>query len=181
MKAIARYLVLFGMILLLQACADMFNSSSSPSSANEQPTATAPSETYFDQFSDVPIPSEMSVDRKRSLSTTTQDGMRIGLITVTGRVDILSLNNAMIHNMARNGWALRAATTGPKTLQIYEKGMQYCIIYTYEDTFNTVMEIWGAQRLGENAYPAATATPDAASSFVLEPTTPAPAEEAPVF
>lgn len=179
MKAIARYLVLFSMIFLLQACADMFNSSSSSSSEGVEPVAAAPSETYFDQFSDVPIPGEMSVDRKRSLSTTTQDGMRIGLITVTGRVDILSLNNAMIHNMARNGWSLRAATTGTKTMQIYEKGLQYCVIYTYEETFNTVMEIWGAQRLGDNAYPAATQ--NSSSSFVLDPTTPAPAEEAPTF
>ena len=180
MKSIARYFVLFSMILMLQACADMFNNSTSSSPATE-PVAAAPSETYFDQFSDIPIPSEMSVDRKRSLSTTTQDGMRIGLITVTGRVDVLSLNNAMIHNMARSGWALRAATTGTKTMQIYEKGLQYCVIYTFEETFTTVMEIWGAQRLGDSYSAAAASGPSSSSSFVLDPTTPAPAEGAPIY
>jgi len=184
MKALARYCVIFAMLFVLPGCADMFNSSSSNSSSAEatEPVAMQPSGTYYDQFSDIPIPSDMTVDRKRSLSSTTQDGMRIGLITVTGRVDVMSLNSAMIHNMARNGWALRGATTGMKTIQIYEKGNQYAVVYTYEETFTTVMEIWGAQRLGDNAYPLATSGGN--SSFVLDPTTPAPVDEseaAPVF
>ena len=62
-------------------------------------------------FSDIPIPRDMSVDRKRTLVSTAQNGLNIGLITVTGRVDLRSLNDAMIHNMARQGWALRAVTT----------------------------------------------------------------------
>lgn len=167
MNALARCLLLLGLLTALAGCADMSNPfSSSSSTASPEPVASPPpSDVYFDLFSDIPIPRDMTVDRKKTLVSTAQNGLNIGLITVTGRVELRSLNDAMIHNMTRQGWTLRAVTTGMKTMQIYEKGTQYAVIYTYETTFSTAMEIWGAQRLGDGVYPPATAN----GSFQLEP------------
>ena len=168
MKKLARCLVLFGLLAVLGGCADMSNPFASSSTASPEPVATPPpSDVYFDLFSDIPIPRDMTVDRKRTLVSTAQNGLNVGLITVSGRVEVRSLNDAMIHNMARQGWALRAATTGMKTIQIYEKGTQYAVVHTYEEMFSTVMEIWGAQRLGDGVYPAASG---GGSSFQLDPT-----------
>jgi hypothetical protein len=151
MKTLAHCLLLLGLIAAVGGCAEVSNLFS-PSSPESEPVAAAPpSDVYFDLFSDIPIPRDMSVDRKRTLVSTAQNGLNIGLLTVTGRVDVRSLNEAMIRDMSRQGWSLRAATTGEKTMQIYEKGFQYAVIYTYEEMFGTVMEIWGAHRLGEGA------------------------------
>lgn len=179
MKALARCLILFGLLtalpLALTGCTDLFSTSSS-TTASPEPTASAPpSDVYYDLFTDVPIPREMTADRNRSLVVTAQGGQSIGLITVSGRVELRSLNDAMINNMARHGWALRAVTTGKRTIQIYEKGNQYAVIYTYEETFSTVMEIWVAQRLGDGVYPQASSG-GASSSFQLEP---APGQSSP--
>ena len=171
MKALARGLVLLVLLVAVSGCADMSNPfASSSSTASPEPVSTPPpSDVYFDLFSDIPIPRDMTVDRKRTLVSTAQNGLNNGLITVTGRVEVRSLNDAMVHNMSRQGWALRAATTGMKTIQIYEKGSQYAVIYTYEEMFSTVMEIWGAQRLGEGMYPASG---QSGGSFQLAPTAP---------
>jgi len=168
MKALARCLLLFVLIAVAAGCADMRSSSSSSSTASSEPVATPPSsDVYFDLFSDVPIPRDMSVDRKRTLVSTAQNGLNIGLLTVSGRVELRSLNEVMVQNMMRNGWSLRAATTGVKTMQIFEKGIQYAVVYTFEEMFTTIMEIWGAQRLSDGLVPA----PGAGSSlFQLEPT-----------
>jgi len=167
MKALARCLLLLGLIAVMAGCANMRNMFSSSSTASEEPVATPPpSDVYFDLFGDIPIPRDMEVDRKRTLVSTAQNGLNIGLLTVSGRVELRSLNEATVHNMMRHGWSLRAATTGVKTMQIYEKGFQYAVIYTYEEWFSTVMEIWGAQRLNDGVSP----TGFGASPFQLEPT-----------
>lgn len=70
-----------------------------------------------------------------------------GLITVEGRVDKPSLANAMILNMNRQGWNLRGAAIGSKTMHLYEKGERYAVIYYYEQTTTAAMEIWVMTRL----------------------------------
>lgn len=148
MKTLIRYGVLFTALITLSACGSTHNASST----TEGVEAIQASGTYYDQFADIPIPVAMSVDRSKSLTATTQDGMRIGLISLSGRVDVNALNTAMIRNMQSSGWSLKGVTTGMKTVQIYEKGNQYTVIYTYEGTFSTLMEIWRTQSMGGAVY-----------------------------
>jgi hypothetical protein len=159
------------LVLALSGCANLFPSSSSEPSADPVSPAVQ-SEIYYDMFADIPIPRAMSVDSSRTLVSTAENGMNIGLITVSGRVEIRSLNEAMLGNMTRHGWQLRGATTGQRTIQIYEKNNMFAVIYTYESTFSTIMEIWGAQRLNNVMHPGA-----AGGGLQFDPLAPLPAEE----
>ena len=112
-------LLLICSLLPLSGCADLNISNPFETKSSDG------SEVYFDQFPDVPIPRDMSVDAKRSLISVAQDGTKTGLITVEGRVDKPSLANAMILNMNRQGWNLRGAAIGSKTMHLYEKGERH--------------------------------------------------------
>lgn len=134
-----------GLLFLLASCSSIGFENPFETSATSSDRSAA--ETYMAQFEDVPIPSDLKVERSRSLVTTAQNGMRVGLVTVSGRVEINSLNNAMVNNMSNNGWALRGSSSGSKTMQIYEKPERLAVIYTYEQTIDTIMEVWVVQRL----------------------------------
>lgn len=133
--------------LLLPGCADL-----NISNPFEQNTASG-NEVYYDQFSDVPIPRDMSVDSKRSLISVAQDGTKTGLLTVEGRVDKPSLANAMILNMNRQGWSLRGAAIGDKTMHLYEKDNRFAVLYFYDQTTTAAMEIWVLTRLADGVLP----------------------------
>ena len=140
-------LLLICALLPLSGCAELNISNPFETKASDG------SEVYFDQFPDVPIPRDMSVDAKRSLISVAQDGTKTGLITVEGRVDKPSLANAMILIMNRQGWNLRAAAIGSKTMHLYEKGDRYVVIYYYDQTTTAAMEIWAMTRLADGVLP----------------------------
>ena len=52
------------------------------------------------------------------------------------------LANAMLLNMNRQGWNLRGATIGDKTMHLYEKDSRYTVLYFYDQTTTAAMEIW---------------------------------------
>lgn len=130
--------------LALPGCADM-------NISNPFESTRDVNEVYFDQFPDVPIPSDMSIDRSRSLVSVGPDGTKVGLLTAEGRVERLSLSNALIQNMSKQGWSLRGLVAGNKTLQLYEKDNRYAVIYIYDQLASAGMEIWLATRLNEGA------------------------------
>lgn len=140
-------LLLACLLLPISGCAEL-----NISNPFEKKTADG-SEVYFDQFPDVPIPRDMSVDAKRSLISVAQNGTKTGLITAEGRVDRPSLANAMITNMNKQGWQLRGAAIGSKTMHLYEKGDRYAVIYYYEQTTTAAMELWVMTRLADGVLP----------------------------
>lgn len=105
------------------------------------------SDVYLSQFPDIPIPVDMKSNSKGTLVSTTQDGIRIGLETFSGRVQASSLANAMIHNMSRQGWSLRGSVSGNRTMQLHEKEQRFAVIYLYESPLTTTMELWIVNRL----------------------------------
>ncbi len=156
-SAVYRMLVCLLAVLVLQGCAlGIDNPFSSP--------GTDVGEVYYDQFPDIPIPRDLTVDRSRSLVSSTVDGAKVGLVTAEGNVEMLSLTSAMAHNMTGQGWALRSATTGPRMMQIYEKDNRYAVLYYYEQTLSAAMEMWVGTRLPEGALspPLPSGTVDAA-------------------
>lgn len=126
-------------------------------------------DVYFSQFPDVPIPADMKSSPKNTLVTPTQDGVKMGLETFEGRVEASSLANAMIHNMSRQGWSLRGSITGKRTMQLHEKDQRYAIIYLYDQTLSTAMEIWVLNRLsgtpGLDSMQGSFSLPASSSSF----------------
>lgn len=133
--------------LVLQGCADLGIDNPFSSGTSDV------SEVYYDQFTDIPIPRDLSVDRSRSLVSVTRDGAKVGLVTAQGRVEMLSLTSAMVRNMSGQGWTLRSSTTGPKMMQVYEKDSRYTVLYYYEQAMSTAMEIWVGTRLSEGTVP----------------------------
>ena len=145
MRAIARFSVACFAVLLLAGCSNLNipNPFSSTSDVND---------VYISQFPDIPIPADMKSVPKNTLVTTTQDGTKVGLETFEGRVEAASLANAMIHNLARQGWSLRGSVTGKRTMQVHEKDNRYVVLYLYDQTMTTAMEVWVLNRLTEGGF-----------------------------
>lgn len=145
MKLLCALVLTFALV----GCADM----NMPEISNPFATATDVSQVYYDEFPDVPIPSDMSVDRGRSLVSVTPEGVKIGLVTTEGRYDMASLANATIHSMNGQGWSLRAVVNGPRMMQVYEKDQRVAVCYFYKQTATVAMELWVALRLPDGMLP----------------------------
>lgn len=164
-----RYAYILSLLIALcavQGCADLNITNPFESSTSDV------NETYYDQFPDVPIPRDMTVDTSRSLVSIGQDGVKTGLVTVEGRVEKSSLANAMLHNMSRQGWSLRGAVTGARTVHLYEKDNRYALIYLYDQTTTMAMELWIVPRVGDGVFPGGITgqeTEGGTPSFYLTP------------
>jgi hypothetical protein len=134
-----KILLAAALVLGLQGCASMGN----PFENNTAGT----SDIYYDQFEDVPIPGDMTIDSSRTLISTSPDGTRIGLLTAEGRVSITSLTQAMEYNMFRQGWTVIGRMSGIKNMDVFEKDNKIAVLYFYEQKIYTAMEIWISQRL----------------------------------
>ena len=106
----------------------------------EQPSLT---ESYVSQFRDVPIPAPMTSVTKESYVTVGHDGGKIGLESFEGRVEVTSLANVMMQNMARSGWQLRGSSAGMRSIQLYQKEPHYAVIFYSDGVFNA--ELLGKQ------------------------------------
>ncbi len=140
-----RFVCLAALLLLLQGCADV--NFSNP--FEQTPAATSVNDVFYDEFPDVPFPADMQVDRKNSMVVATPDGVKIGVLTATGRVDKLSLTTATIHNMQKKGWTLRGMVHGSRSMQIFEKEGRYAVCCFYEQTLSSAMEVWVVTRLAD--------------------------------
>ncbi|WP_298068068.1 hypothetical protein [uncultured Mailhella sp.] len=120
---------------LLSGCSSM------PSISNpfEQPSV---SETYISQFRDVPIPAPMTSTPSETLVTVAPDGSKFGLESFSGRVELTTLANVMMQNMARQGWKLRGSSVGVRSVQLYEKAPHYAALFFRENVMNTTMDVW---------------------------------------
>lgn len=130
--------------LLLTGCADM-NPFSSPAN---------PEAAVYSQFSDIPVPKDMSTNAGRTFVNYGQDGAKVGLETLEGRIPSLTLTRVMINNMLRDGWSIRATASGSsRYMQLFERDNRYAVIYYYDQTASNAMEIWVATRLADGAVP----------------------------
>ena len=132
-------------VLLLTGCSQI-------GVPNPFATVSDVKEVYYREFTDIPVPAEMKGVPSGTMVTPTQDGVKVGLETLEGRVEPASLANAMIHNMARQGWSLRGSVTGKRTLQLHEKDSRFAVIAIQSGTINTSMEIWVLNRLSSGGF-----------------------------
>lgn len=111
------------------------------------------SEVVYSQFSNIPVPKEMSPVPRRSFTNYTPEGVKNGMETLEANVDQTELTRAMVSNMVRDGWALRMALSGQnRCVQVYEQQNSYAVIYYYHQTTTTAMEIWVGSRLADGAW-----------------------------
>jgi len=105
---------------------------------------TASSETAmrasFSGFEDVLIPSDISVDRKKS-QVYSAGKVKVGLLTFKGRVEAGSLADFFLNNLPRNGWKLMTNMKDRDQTLIFLKDDRVCMITIAEDWWNTVCEV----------------------------------------
>ncbi|TVM16648.1 hypothetical protein DPQ33_11655 [Oceanidesulfovibrio indonesiensis] len=163
-RAIGRLLVLvLASSLLFAAACSHFQTGS----AESQPSTNATPQTmdnYYD-FDDIPVPQEMELQGDASfiLETPTE---RSGVMVFKGKVEIQSLRNYYINNMARENWNMRSAIKSSRTILVFEKPGRYCIVTMMDGRFSTQMEIWVTPRT--NGY----SEPMGSSSFSEQPLIP---------
>lgn len=130
-------------ILVISACSTLENKGSSTSTPVSKQAAMG----AYNEFEDVLIPKDMSLEDKSSFVIQTVN-FKSGILTYTGRVDPISLSNFFEANMTQDNWKQRSKMRyQTRTLLVFEKPDRDCIINIEDRTFNTQMEIIVAQRL----------------------------------
>ena len=133
----------------------------------EQPSLT---DSYVSQFRDVPIPAPMESLTKESYVTVGHDGGKIGLESFRGRVEVTSLGNVMMQNMARSGWQLRGSSNGMRCIQLYQKEPHYAVIFYSDGIINSSMDVWVVNNVSVDIM---TLIPEAANpATAVPPATP---------
>ena len=114
------------------------SSFSNPFEKKEQSDINA---VYFGHFNDIPIPQDMIKNNNRTEVSFFNDQLS-GVEFYEGPVEIISLSLAMEHNMRKTGWTLLSQASDEKFIQLYKKENRHAVIYFYEQTLTTAMEIW---------------------------------------
>ncbi len=123
-------------------------------SAPEQPTSPAsppdvsPPRPLFYDFQDIPIPYELSLQSDDSY--VFQSGaLKLGILTLRGRVDLNSLINFFQIAMPRESWKPKGGFRYKRSVLIFEKPDKTCIINLYEKLFYSYVEIYVAPSNGQ--------------------------------
>jgi hypothetical protein len=95
----------------------------------------------FYEFNDVPFPQEMNVQSKNSY--VFQSGqIKMGFLTLRGRVDSNSLVSFFVAALPREGWRLKGQFKFNRSLLIFDKPDKVCVILMKEATYYTYVEIY---------------------------------------
>jgi len=121
--------------------------SPSQSTGTAAPVSPSASGTKFFEFNDIPIPPEVSVQTKNSY--VFQSGqIKMGFLTLRGRVDSNSLVNFFVSAMPQQGWRLKAQFRSGRSLLIFDKSDRACVILMKEDTYYTYVELYVSPAAG---------------------------------
>jgi hypothetical protein len=105
---------------------------------------TASSETAlrasFSGFEDVVIPSDISVNKKKS-QVYSAGKVKVGLLTFEGRVEPDSLADFFQTNLPRGGWKLMTSLKDRDHTLIFLKDDRVCLVTISEGWFTTVCEV----------------------------------------
>ena len=117
-------------------------------SADQQPSTPY----YFSEFPDVPIPHAMSEERGNTYISFSPTGVKCGVQSFSGRLEVISLMNTMRRNMADNGWTLRALLRSKESVLVFEKAHQVCAMHITDGMIYTDMIVFMSPRLeGDSA------------------------------
>lgn len=99
-----------------------------------------PAPRYLD-FEDVLIPGELEVDKK---SVYQSPGFAGGVLTLKGRVDMISLVSFFTANMPKDSWIIVSEFKSPRTKLLFQKDRKRCVISISEGIWKTEVEVWVA-------------------------------------
>jgi hypothetical protein len=95
----------------------------------------------FYGFPDVPVPKELKFDKNKSFIYETQT-LRVGVLVLSGNVDLDSLENYFKVNMAKNGWRFVNSFKFKDVTLNFVKEDKTCNIKMSRDVFSSTVEIW---------------------------------------
>lgn len=102
--------------------------------------ASGPRPQFLD-FPDIPIPSELGV--RSDESNVFQTGpLKMGFLTLRGRVDINSLITFFTMVLPREGWKLKGQFRYSRAMLIFEKPEKTCVMLFRDSTIYTYVEIY---------------------------------------
>jgi len=113
-----------------------------------EPTGPPPaSGAKFADFQDIPIPPALSVQSKSS--NVFQSGqMKMGFLTLRGRVDSDSVMNFFVAALPHEGWKLKGQFRYNRSLLIFDKPDKICVILMKEDMYYNYVEIYVSPIVG---------------------------------
>lgn len=104
------------------------------------PTPVTPGGKFLD-FPDIPIPHELSVQPKSS--NVFQSGpIKMGFLTLRGRVDSNSVMSFFVAAMPHEGWRLKGQFRYNRALLIFDKPDKVCVILMKEEMYYNYVEIY---------------------------------------
>lgn len=102
--------------------------------------STPPAPRYFD-IPDVLIPPELTYDPDESVIYE-QGGKKIGVMYLSGRVDVESLLDFFRKSMARDGWNFVSSWRARKNFLNFSRDERVCQMLIWETLTTTKVEIW---------------------------------------
>ncbi len=109
------------------------------------PERDADGHRYYD-FDDIPIPMEMTLNRNDSILFESQ-GVKVGMLTYTGRVDSDSLFNYFQVSMQNEGWRLLSYIKYGTQILTFDKDDRLCIIRIIEGRMRSELQIWVSPKI----------------------------------
>ena len=143
---LAKGLLLVAVAVFTVGCAQD-GSFKNPFSSDEAPVNQPANPYFFADFSDIPIPNDMSEVSDETVISYAPSGVKCGVQRFRGRVEVNSLLNAMRNNMAGQGWTLRSFLRAPSSLLIFEKPDRVATLYITDDLLHTNMRVFMSPRL----------------------------------
>ncbi len=93
------------------------------------------------EFDDVMVPRDMDIDRDAS-AVYRRDGSSIGILRMSGRIDMSSLMRYFQNNLANDGWRQVSVMRAPQSIMVFQKANRMAVIALTEDSLTTYADLW---------------------------------------
>ena len=115
--------------------------------AGPAPAAPSGLKAKYLEFQDIPIPPELDVQSKDS-NVFVSGQMKMGFLSLRGRVDSSSVLNFFAAALPHEGWRLKGQFRYNRSLLIFDKPDKVCVILIKEATYYTYVEIYVSPVVG---------------------------------
>jgi hypothetical protein len=130
-------IMLFVVSLVFSGCAIFKGSAKEETS---QPKGAVPNQAFY-SFPDIPVPQELNFVRDKSFIYETPM-MKVGVLVLSGNVELQSLENYFRINMVKNGWKFVNSFKFKDISLNFVKEDKTCNIKMSREAFNADVEIW---------------------------------------
>jgi hypothetical protein len=156
-------LTVFALALFFMGGCASDGSFTNPFASGEE---SPPPAFFLSEFSDIPIPAELSESRSDTFITFAPSGIKCGTQRFTGRVEVVSLMNTLRRYMSDNGWILRSLLRAKESSLVFEKSDRFATFQVTDGLVTTELRLFVSSRLeGDAGDPAVNAfVPPSSSS-----------------